>query len=181
MFIEIEERYANYNPPFNVTNIIRKLIEPVPEKYLRGLRKVLIVESGSLSRRDRFGKTWSRRRKHSKDRILGRYYYNNGVSWIELRIDRIVASWKGTPRPLLWIPAIRFLLVGNTFYHELGHHIHRTVRPEFREKEDVADNWGVKLSSNFIRKRYWYLLPVLLPASWLLRNVKPNRRTYREG
>lgn len=171
MFIEIEERYANYNPPFNVTKIVRKLIEPVPEKYLRGLRKVLVVESGSLSRRDRVGKTWSRKRKHSKNHILGRYHYDNGGSWIELRIDRIIASWKGTPRPLLWIPAIRFLVVGHTFYHE----------PEFREKEDVADNWGVKLSSNFIRQRYWYLLPVLLPASWLLRNVRPNRRTYRKG
>lgn len=172
MPLEIEERYANYRPPFDVAKVIENLVAPVPEKYLRGLRKVLLVDSESLSRRDRVGRTWSRKRKYDKSRILARYHYNNGASWIEIRVDRTIGQWKGKSGWLLWLPAVRQLCIGQVFYHELGHHIHRVIRPELREREDVADNWGTKLSGNFIRKRYWYLLPILLPVSWILRRLK---------
>jgi hypothetical protein len=175
MLPEIEERYSGYRPPFDVTKVVRKLIAPVPEKYLRGLRKVLQIDTDSLSRRDRVGKTWSWKRKHDKSRILGRYHHNNGAAWIEIRVDQTIGHWRGAPRYLFWIPLIRCLCVGEVFYHELGHHIHRTARPEFREKEDVADTWGRKLSADFIRKKYWYLLPVLRAASWLHRKSKSRK------
>ncbi len=177
MALEIEERYAEYSPPFDVTKIIEGLVAPVPEKYLRGLRKVLLVDTSSLSRRDRIGRTWSRKRKYDKSRILGRYHYNNGAPWIEIRVDRTIEQWKGRSSKWLWIPAVRYFCIGEVFYHELGHHIHRVARPEFREREDVADNWGTKLSVNFVRKRYWYLLPVLLSASWVLRHLKWRKRS----
>jgi hypothetical protein len=171
---EIEERYANYRAPFDVKQIVENLIAPVSDKYLHGLRKVLLVDSGSLSRKDRVGRVWSRKRKYDKSRILGRYHYNNGASWIEIRVDRTIESRKGSSGGWLWIPAARHLCIGQVFYHELGHHIHRVIRPEFREKEDVADNWATKLSVNFARKRYWYLLPILLPSSRILRWFKPK-------
>jgi hypothetical protein len=47
-------------------------------------------------------------------------------------------------------------------FHEIGHHIHRTIRPEHTEKEDVADKWAGKLNANFIRKQYWYAMPVIV-------------------
>jgi hypothetical protein len=179
--LEIEERYANYRPPFDVTQIIENLVAPVPEKYLRGLRKVLLVDTRSLSRKDRVGKTWSRKRKYDKSRILGQYHYNNGASWIEIRVDRTIGQWKGKSGGLLWLSAVRHLCIGHVFDHELGHHIHRVLRPEFREKEDVADNWGTKLNVNFIRKRYWYLLPFLLPASWIVRRLRSKKISARRG
>jgi hypothetical protein len=45
-----------------------------------------------------------------------------------------------------------------------GHHIHFTIRPQHDEKEDVVDTWAGTLNANFIRKRYWYALPILIPA-----------------
>jgi hypothetical protein len=176
---EIEERYAEYRPPFDVAKVVRELIAPVPEKYLRGLRKILLVNSGSLSRRDRVGKLWSRKHKVGKARIRGLYYYNNGAPWIEIRVDQTIDQWKGNSSGGLWIPLVRDLCIGHVLYHELGHHIHRVVRPEFQEKEDVADDWARKLNANFIRKRYWYLLPLLLPVSWVLRRLKPTKRSTR--
>jgi len=68
---------------------------------------------------------------------------------------------KGVP---LHVPFLRDLVFGHVLFHEVGHHIHRTIRPEHTEREDVADTWAGKLSANFIRKRYWYALPLLIPA-----------------
>ena len=175
---EIEERYAKYHPPFDVAKVIRDLIAPIPEKYTRGLRKILMVDTSSLSRRDRTGRVWSRKRKVDMAGVRGRYHYSNGQPWIEIRADQTIEQWKGKSSGGLWIPVVRYLCIGGVFYHELGHHIHRTTRPEFNEKEDVADEWGKKLMGNFFRKRYWYLLPFLLPISWFLRktNWSPTSR-----
>jgi hypothetical protein len=46
------------------------------------------------------------------------------------------------------------------------------VRPEFREKEDVADNWGRKLLKNYIRKRYWFIpRPAWRIIRWVMRAI----------
>jgi hypothetical protein len=172
--IDIEERYNEYRAPFDVAKVVRGLIDSVPEKYTRGLKKVLLVNSGYLSRRDRVGKVWSRKRKRSKQDILGRYHYNNGTAWIEIRVDKTIENWRRIPAPF-WISPFRYLCIGQVFYHELGHHVHRTIRPEFREKEDVADRWGLKLIVHFIRRRYWYFFPFLRVAGWVYRRLKPRR------
>ena len=42
-------------------------------------------------------------------------------------------------------------------FHEIGHHIHRTIRPEYREKEDVADVWKVRLQRNYHKQRFGWV------------------------
>ena len=42
----------------------------------------------------------------------------------------------------LRIPLIREGKIADVLFHEIGHHIHFTCRPEYREKEDVADVGG---------------------------------------
>jgi hypothetical protein len=84
------------------------------------------------------------------------------LPYIELRIDRILAELNAV---FLSIPHLREVAVGVVLFHEIGHHIHRTIRPEHVEKEDVADRWGKKLGVNFVRKQYWYAIPVLIPAA----------------
>jgi hypothetical protein len=59
---------------------------------------------------------------------------------------------------------------GDVLFHEIGHHIHATVRPEHREKEDVAEDWRKKLWGNFGRKKYWYLVPIAKPLSKLVKS-----------
>jgi hypothetical protein len=136
----------------------------VPDKYLAGLDCIVLTNEAGLSRRDRVGKVWSRRRKYDKSRVLGRYHggSRNRLSYIELRVDKIVS---GLSKTVLRVPLLRDLGFGSVLFHEIGHHIHRTIRPEHSEKEDVADSWAGRLNVNFVRKNYWYAFPVLLAAS----------------
>jgi len=138
-------------------------LRTVPDKYLKGLNCIVLTNEAGLSRKDRVGRVWSRKRKFDKSRVIGRYHRGsrNSLPYIELRVDKIISGLKGVP---VHIPFLRDLVFGHVLFHEVGHHIHHTIRPEHTEKEDVADTWAGKLGANFIRKRYWYALPVLIPA-----------------
>lgn len=103
--VRINGAYWDYTPPINATALVNELLRTVPQKYLTGLDCIVLTNESGLSRKDRVGRVWSRKR-----------------------------------------------------------HIHRTIRPEHTEKEDVADEWAGKLKVNFIRKKYWYGLPILIPA-----------------
>ncbi|MGZ4833446.1 MAG: hypothetical protein ACXVZQ_11000 [Terriglobales bacterium] len=158
--IRITETYRHYTPPVNVSAIVRKLLGSVPEKYLTGLDCVVLTNETALSRKDRVGKVWSRKRKVHKSQVLGLYHHGSGSSlpYIELRVDKIVAGLKGLS---IHIPFLRDIVFGHVLFHELGHHVHNTIRPEHDEKEDVADTWAGKLGANFVRKTYWYGVPLL--------------------
>jgi hypothetical protein len=162
--IDIREVYKNYVPTVNAARIVSQLLCVVPEKYLMGLDCVVLTNEASLSRKDRIGRVWSRRRKHDKSRIRGRYHFatRNSQAYIELRVDKILQSLPGMSRR---VPLLRDVMFGHVLYHEIGHHIHETIRPEYREKEDVANKWAGKMNAKFIQHKYWYLVPLLLPAS----------------
>jgi len=83
------------------------------------------------------------------------------LPYIELRVDRILLGLQGWP---IHIPFLRDIIFGQVLFHEIGHHIQHTIRPEYDEREDVADKWAGKLNANFVRKKYWYALPLLIPA-----------------
>lgn len=162
--IKIQEAYREYQPPFDFTRTVEKLLATVPQKYLSGLGCIVLVNQSSLPRRDRVGRIRSRRRKVDKFHILGRYHkqWAGSQPYIELRVDRIILSLDiaGFPK----IKLLRELGIGYVLFHEIGHHIHATMRPEYLEKEDVADHWAGKLGSIYVRKTYWYLVPLLIPA-----------------
>ncbi len=169
--IRITEAYRGYTPGVNAARIVRDLLDSVPDKYLHGLDSVVLTNESALPRRDRRGKIKSRKRKHDKSRILGRYHprWRGEKAYIELRVDKIVTYMRGMP---LWIPFLRNIGFGLVLFHELGHHIHHTVRPEHAEKEDVADSWAGKLTVNLIRKKYWYLIPIIKPCIKVYRMVR---------
>jgi hypothetical protein len=159
------EAYRDYRPPFDATKLVSKLLASVPTKYLKGLDCVVLTNELGLPRKDRTGKIWSRKRKIARSRVLGLYHRQSrdSLPYIELRVDRIAADLRRAT--FLGATPLREIAFGQVLFHELGHHIHSSVRPEHREKEDVADDWAGKLSVNFIRRNYWYLLPILIPAS----------------
>jgi hypothetical protein len=146
----------------------------VPEKYLNGLDCVVLTNVGGLSRRDRVGRVWSRKRKFNKSSMVGRYHQGsrNSLPYIELRVDGIIEA---TERLALRIPFLRKVAFGHVLFHEIGHHIHYTIRPQHTEKEDVADTWAGKLNLNFMRKKYWYASPVLIPALKIYRIMRRNQ------
>jgi hypothetical protein len=153
----VKEAYKNFTPAVDAATIVQKLLDTVPEKYLRGLGCVLLTNETALSRRDRVGRLWKRRRKYSKSRVLGRYHGSASPPYIELRVDKII---RGLGAFYVRFPFFRDIVFGHVLFHEVGHHIHRTIRPEYTEKEDVADTWARKLNSNFLRRRYWYAVPL---------------------
>ena len=158
--IRINEACKHYTPPVNASAIVRKLLRTVPEKYLKGLDCVVLTNQIALSRKDGVGKVWSRKLRVAKSRVRGLYHYASRTSlpYIELRVDKIIAS---SEKWALHIPLLRDIIFGQVLFHEPGHHIHNTIRPEHTEKEDVADTWAVRLNVNFVRKTYWYGVLVL--------------------
>jgi hypothetical protein len=157
--VRINEVYSGYRPPVNVTKVVRGLLAAVPDQYVRGLDCVVLTNLSGQPRRKRIGKTISRGRRIPNRRVAGLYHgkWKGQRPWIELYVDQILRRW---PRWTLWIPFARDLAIADTFYHELGHHVHLFIRPEYREKEDVADDWGRKFMLMFLQREYRYLKPL---------------------
>jgi len=143
------------------------LLRHVPAENLVGLQSVVLTNSLGLSRDERRQKTWSRSRKVRLSECLGWYSRATHASGarITLLLDNIFRG--ATPGKLRFTP-FRTLPLAGVLYHEVGHHIHATRRPEYRGKEDAADSWKKKLERKFVRERYWYLLPIALPIKLVL-------------
>lgn len=163
----IREFYNDYQPPKYAARTVRKLIRTVPEKYLQGLECVVLTNQSGLPRKRRLGKVTSRKRSHLRSSIVGLYHpmHYGEKAWIELFVDKLEVGiyryW--------WIPLLREMAFAWVLFHEIGHHIDYTMKPEFREKEDVADDWCKRLLKNFFRKEYWYLIPVRKPLARLVK------------
>lgn len=84
-----------------------------------------------------------------------------------------------------WIPLVREIEFADVLFHEVGHNIHYEKRPEHREKEDVAEDWGSRLIAGYVRRRYWFLTPLLLPTSLIVKLLQrwrfiPRARDLRK-
>jgi hypothetical protein len=156
--VRITETYNGYKPRVSVTKVVRRLLARVPDQCIRGLDCVVLTNLSGQPRRKRLGKTSSRGRRFPRARIAGLYHekWQGQPPWIELYVDQILRSW---PRWTLWVPFVRDVAIGLVLYHKLGHHVHLFLRPEYREKEDVADDLGKKFMIEFVRGEYWYLVP----------------------
>jgi hypothetical protein len=148
---------SGYKPPFDISRTIDRMLASVPSRYLVGLSEIVLTDRGELPRKRRRGVTYSRKKKVRILQARGMYHPASKATraWIEIFVDATVKPWeKG-----LWskIPLIRELDLGQVLFHEIGHHIHYTVRPEYREKEDVVDVWKVRLERNYYRQRFSFL------------------------
>lgn len=78
--------------------------------------------------------------------------WNGKQAWIEIFVDNSLRSWERG----IWLKFrfVREVALEDVLFHEVGHHIHYTARPEFREREDVADVWKVRLQRGYYAKRY---------------------------
>lgn len=168
MSVKVTESYVNYSPPLDYSAIATRLLASVPEKYLIGLDSVVLCNLSGQPRKLRTGTLPRRGRRIKREHVAGLYHreWRGQKAWIQIFVDKI----KMPPRSFCWIRPLRELVFGEVLYHELGHHAH-TIRPEYREKEDVADDWGVRFSVNHLRQSYWLLYGVLRVAGILRRAV----------
>jgi hypothetical protein len=166
----VSEAYKDYQPHINARKVVERLITAVPANQLRGIKTVVLTNSDNLNHNQRRGKTWSRRKKVRLRECCGLYYHKTTQSeaWVEIFVDNILSCW---PCPLHHIPILLDMFFAEPLYHEIGHHIHATQRPEYKEREDVADEWSRKLCHPYFKRRYWYLIPLV----WI---VKVFRKSY---
>jgi hypothetical protein len=153
----VQTFFSDYEPPFDAAPIVRRMLDSVPKKYLIGLQEVVLTNSSGLSRKRRETVLKSRRRKVRLDKTAGLYHaaFNGKPAWIEIFVDNTLRGWERSW--WLRIPLIREGKIADILFHEIGHHIHFTCRPEYREKEDVADVWKVRLQDNYNRQRFRWM------------------------
>ena len=164
--VEIREFYNGYAPPRNAVRIVQRLMDSVPNKYLRGLECVVLTNQSGHPRRFRLGKVTSRKRRFPQSHVIGRYHpaTRDAHAWIELYVDKLAIACGHA-----WIPFKCEAVYGYVLFHEIGHHIDATIAPEYREKEDVADDWRTRLLLQFLRKKYWYAWPLRRQIAPLLK------------
>jgi hypothetical protein len=147
--------FSDYSPPFDVSSLVEQMIESVPPRYLLGLREVVLTNKIGLSRSRRRSVTKSRGRKVKVLQARGLYHptWKGKQAWIEVFVDSTLSGYeKGWSRWLLVFGYFRENEIGRVLFHEIGHHIDATHRPEFREKEDIADDWSTRLMRAWLRR-----------------------------
>ena len=177
------EAFQGYSPSFHVDCLIHEMLREVPSRLLWGLHSVVLTNAAALSRKERKRKGLGHPRMALEKALA---YYSQ--AWmgeparIVILLDNIENQWSG----LWWrFEFIRSWALSEIFLHEMGHHIHRVHRPEFADKENVAEEWSLKLSGRFLRNRYWYLKAVLTPVALIVglgqEMTKLLRRIWRKG
>jgi len=168
MSVKVTESYVNYSPPLDYSAIAKRLLATVPEKYLSGLDSVVLCNLSGQPRRLRTGTLPRLGRRIKREQVAGLYHgaWRGQNAWIQVFVDQINMP----PRAFRWIRPLSDLFFGEVLYHELGHHAH-TIRREYRETEDVAENWRVRFSVNHLRQSYWLLYGVLRLAANLRRAI----------
>jgi hypothetical protein len=166
----IIEAYRDYRPPTWVKGAVAKLLSTVPPKYPVGLTSVVLTNSGGQSRRELRRRFSSRGRRVPSSGVLASYCpaSRRKQPHVQIYVDRVLKY----PRWFALFPPLREIWIGVTLFHELGHHVHYTQPPEHREEENVANEWRNRFGGNFVRKKYWYLLPILVSAAWTAREIQ---------
>jgi hypothetical protein len=171
----IQDAYKDFIPPVNARRIVSCLLSGIPGKYISGIKTVVLTNTQGLNRERRKQKTRSRKRKVRIRESCGLYHqqWHNEPAWIEIFVDNLCQYW---PSWILRIPLLRDLAFAETVFHEIGHHIKKTQVPEFAEREDVADKWTERLSRQYMRRRYWYLMPLLFGLAFILKPFRSPKK-----
>src|ERR1700687_2258312 len=155
----IVESYRDFEPPSNFRRLIETLLLYVPPKHLIGLQTIVLTNRSGLTRAKRRQKVWSRNRKILLADASGFYSRatKSSPATVWLYVDNLArnAGW------MLRVPFLCYLMTSDVLYQEVGPHIHTVKKPIHEEREDVAQDWSGKLYADFVRKRYWYIYPLL--------------------
>jgi hypothetical protein len=152
--------FSDYEPPFDVASTTQRILDSVPRQYLTELGAVVLTNASGLPRKRRNSTVKARQRKVRLSAARGQYHpaAKGNRAWIEIFVDNTLRGWeKGW---WLRVPFLRESKLSEVLFHEIGHHIHFAIRPEYRDKEDVADVWKVRLQRNYHQQRFSWLRTV---------------------
>ena len=156
----VSEMLVGFVAPFNVKETVERLLATVPHQHMAGLRQVVVTTKAGLPGRLRRRVYRYRSGKRVAYADVRGFYEQPGYhrqSSIVLLADNILQGWSP------WIFRLRLfrdLLVGPTLYHELGHHIHATQKPNRKDPEILAEEWADSLGKNHVRTHYGWMWPI---------------------
>lgn len=168
---QIVENYHDFVPPAWLKRVIEDALNSVPQKYLAGLKTVVLANKTALTRDQRRQKIWSRKKKYQLAEARGAYYAatRSRPASVWLFADNILRSM---PAWYFRMPIFGVAEFAEVLFHEIGHHIHAVHKPVYDGKENVAEDWSGKLWGRFARRRYWYAMPVLYPIATAINIAK---------
>ena len=164
--VKLIASFSEYSPRFDVIAVASRMVAAIPRSFLFGLDAIVFTNMGSRSGKRRRSKTKSRKRVVGIERAAGLYHakWQGQPAWIEIFVDQTMHD--SDRQWFFRIPFVRDILFSRVLFHEIGHHIHATSQPEFREKEDVADKWKSKLQRLYFRQQHPIAMrcaPLLIP------------------
>lgn len=160
--VGVDDNYRDWVPPMDVRWVVSRLLDGTASRYKIGLSRVVLTNASGLSHDRRRQKTRSRGRKVVLAEARGAYHqqWQGDEAWVEIFVDNTLS---GIPPGLLRLPPLRDSILAEVLFHEIGHHLHATQSPEYREPEGVAERWRRRLWRQYAWRRYWYLLPWFYP------------------
>lgn len=175
--MNISESYRSYRPLVDIVPCVRRLLASVPENHHKSIESIHLTDSSSIGK----GKTHRvQGKKYVRRDCLGFYHpaYPHGAAWIELNIDRIL---RDLPPILVRRSFVQDLMVGETLFHEIGHHIEYSNHAANRASEKKADDWRRHFKKLHIRRHYWWLRPPLLLLRLLFRSIRAIWRAANQA
>jgi hypothetical protein len=168
--VEIIENYKDHVAPAYVRQSIERLVSSLSPEHIGGLQSIVLTNSGAVGS----GKTHRiRGRKYRRNACGGFYHHATQTdrAWIEIIVDTTIPP---LPRLLTFFRAVPDLLLANSLYHEVGHHLDATIGSASRAGEAAAEDWRRRLTKIHTRKRYWYLVPLFLLIRMLFKASPPR-------
>jgi hypothetical protein len=168
---EVVADYDLFSSRVDFAADVRLILSCVPPRFLTGLKVVRLAVTSEFNRNRRRAKVKRSGRPFLISAAAGLYHAAAPVhpASIELFLDTV---FTGVPQWALHLPLVRRVLLARPLLHEVGHHIHRTLAPEHAEPERVADRWSARLGRRFFFRRYWYLVPFVLPPLVVARTAQ---------
>jgi len=160
---EIRLSFRSYVPPGGLVKSVHKLLSIIRPDRIRAIEAVILTDSDSIGR----GRTQRvRGRKYDRRDCRGFYHPagQHNTAWIEIVVDNVLA---GVPPLAQAIPLVRELLLADTVYHEVGHHLQQTYGAA--AGEGVAEKWARRTGQRFLRKHYRWLFVLTWPIVMVYR------------
>lgn len=168
--VRVLDGCRTFRSPIDFRRTVEVLLAGIQPGFLAGLDRVVLRDADSLTREEK-----KKRERLSGKIVAGTYYHavRGSAPYIDLFIDVIAARW---PKTVLRVPLLREILISSVLFHELGHHIHSWMAPDRRDREVTAEAWQRRLSREFFRRRYRFLMFVFGPLGrWVRRSRQRGR------
>jgi hypothetical protein len=175
--ITVIENYGDWVPPSYVRATVEALVKSVPEKHLAGLESIILTTTIASNRSFRRKKVKHRGQVRRRVEANGSYQpaWPGHAAFIRLYVNNILAPY---PPAASRASLISKLLLADTLFHEIGHHIHLTKALEFRNREDVADEWADRLTRQYFGRKYWLVVRLTRLIVRLYKPTYPHLEFY---